>query len=156
MHATMKILCPVDFSETSQRAVLFAEKLARRLAAEIVLFHSFETAVDYSHQSEPADPEVKSKLDKTLMGVADIPIRRLTHLGPTGEAICWIAQREACDMIVMGTHGRTGLSHLVFGSVAEYVMRHARCPVVTTRMQETLEVPLEEPLVQPIPAPRFM
>ncbi len=158
MNAKMKILCPIDFSETSQRAVLFTEKLARGLSAEVILFHVFDTAIDYSNkgQTEPADPEIKEKLEKVLLGVTDIPVRRCTHIGPSGEAICWMADREQCDMIVMGTHGRTGLSHLVFGSIAEYVMRHARCPVVTTRMRPTVELPLEEPLVQPVPAPRFM
>ncbi|MBM4005181.1 MAG: universal stress protein [Planctomycetes bacterium] len=80
----------------------------------------------------------------------------ISHHFPPGKAICWFAESEQCDMIVMGTHGRTGLSHLLFGSIAEYVMRHARCPVVTVRERPSFGEPLQEPLARPLPPPRFM
>ena len=78
------------------------------------------------------------------------------HVGEPGEVICWLAEQQACDLIVMGTHGRQGLLHLLMGSVAEYVMRHARCPVVTVRLLPEKQPPLKEPLVLPLPAPRLM
>jgi universal stress protein A len=158
MQSISRILCPVDFSESSARAIVLAETLARGLSAEIVLFHVFDTAQDYTKagQTHPVDAHLQEKLDTVLVGVNDIPIRRCMHIGPAGEAICWFAESEQCDMIVMGTHGRTGLSHLLFGSIAEYVMRHARCPVVTVRERPMLDEPLQEPLARPIPPPRFM
>ena len=81
---------------------------------------------------------------------------RVLHAGPPGEVICWLAENLACDLIVMGTHGRTGLKHLLLGGVAEYVVRHARCPVLTVAEKPADEPPLVEPLALPPKAPIFM
>jgi universal stress protein A len=70
--------------------------------------------------------------------------------------ICWVAQEQQCDLVVLGSHGRTALAHLLLGSVAEYVLRHARCPVLTVRDRPAGEAPLAEPRVLPVPAPRFL
>ena len=78
------------------------------------------------------------------------------HAGPPGEVICWMAQEQQCDLVVLGSHGRAALAHLLLGSVAEYVLRHARCPVLTVRDRPADEPPLAEPRVLPVPAPRFL
>ena len=91
-----------------------------------------------------------------LLTVPDDRVTRVLHAGPAGEVICWMAEHRKCDVIVIGTHGRTGLTHLLLGSVTEYVMRHARCPVVTVRDRPADEQPLPEPLVLPPKAPRFL
>jgi universal stress protein A len=86
----------------------------------------------------------------------DIPLRRALHAGRPGEVICWMAEDQQCDLIVMGTHGRGGLAHLLLGSVAEYVVRHAHCPVTIVRDAPAKEPPLDEPRVMPLPPPQWM
>jgi universal stress protein A len=108
-------------------------------------------------QEQPRDPVIQRELDSELAESSyDHRIRRLQHAGLPGEVICWMAQEHQCDLIVMGTHGRTGIKHLLFGSVAEYVLKHARCPVLTIRDRDPKEVPLERPSVTPPLAPLFM
>ncbi|HTI51855.1 MAG TPA: universal stress protein [Planctomycetaceae bacterium] len=153
-----RILCPVDFSEASAAALAYAERLTRSTGAELVLVHAFDipASLTYADVQNPADPAVRQQLEELPVSFTDVKTVRVLHAGPPGEVICWLAQHRACDLIVMGTHGRTGLKHLLLGSVAEYVMRHARCPVVTVRERPADEPPLTEPLLLPPRAPRFM
>jgi universal stress protein A len=153
-----RILCPVDFSEASAAALAYGERLTRSTGAELVLVHAFDipASLTYADVQNPADPDVRKQLEELPLSFTDVKTVRVLHAGPPGEVICWLAQHRACDLVVMGTHGRTGLKHLLLGSVAEYVMRHARCPVVTVRERPADEPPLTEPLVLPPKAPRFM
>jgi nucleotide-binding universal stress UspA family protein len=159
MQTVTRILCPTDFSTGAAKAVEYAEKLAREADAELFLVHAFDTPVTYtiSGQEHPRDPRIQEDLDAVLANSQHKPkIHRLQHAGTPGEVICWMAQDNKCDLIVMGTHGRTGLSHVLFGSIAEYVLRHARCPVLTVRNRDVNEPPLARPSVMPVMAPRFM
>jgi universal stress protein A len=158
MQPIQRILCPVDFSEASAAALAYAEKLTRSTGAELVLVHAFDipASLTYADVQNPADPAVRAQLEDLPLTSSAVKTVRVLHAGPPGEVICWLAQHRECDLIVMGTHGRTGLKHLLLGSVAEYVMRHARCPVVTFRERPADEPPLTEPLVLPPRAPRFM
>lgn len=152
------ILCPTDFSDAALQAFGYAERLAHAMQAEIVLVHAFDTpvALTASGQTVPADPRLVERLEAIHGTFADVSISRTLHVGAPGEVICWLASSRHCDLIVMGTHGRTGLKHLVLGSVAEYVIRHATCPVLTLRAAHLREPPPKEPLLLPIPAPRLM
>src|SRR5437773_1553702 len=101
----------------------------------------------------------KSKYSQPLRVGPPVPTLwavRVLHAGPPGEVICWAAEHRGCDLIVMGTHGHTALKHLLLGSVTEYVVQHARCPVLTVADKPTGEPPLPEPLALPPKAPRFM
>ena len=159
MDMFRRILCAADFSATSQKAVLYAERLAIQAGADLYLAHAFDIPVSMAvaEQTHPLDETHREQLDQLLV---DSPLAnrivRLLHAGPPGEVICWMAQEQKCDLIVMGTHGHGGLKHLIFGSVAEYVLRHARCPVLTIRDRPENEPPLKQPLVVPIKAPRYM
>lgn len=158
MSLITRILCPTDFSDAAQYAFEYAERLAHETQAEIVLAHAFDTpaALNITSQTTPADPHLREKLDGIRSSFPRTKITRVLHAGSSGEVICWLAASHQCDLIVMGTHGRTGLKHLVLGSVAEYVMRHARCPVLTLRKPAENESPPKEPLLLPVPAPRLM
>ena len=68
-----------------------------------------------------------------------MPVETRVSLGEAAWEICHAAEREHADLIVMGSHGRTGLSHVLLGSVAERVVRHATCPVLVARMPKTEE-----------------
>jgi len=158
MELIKRILCPVDFSSTSQKAFEYADRLAQSTGAELVLLHAFDLPESYdaAGQVHPADPQLEHQLNAIESAFPDVKITRILHAGPAPDVICWVAQDRQCDLIVMGTHGRTGLRHLLFGSVTEFVLRHARCPVLTVRDRPDDEPPLKEPRVMPLPAPRFM
>jgi len=159
MKTIQHILCPTDFSATAEKAMKYAEQLAIEAGADLTLLHAFDTpaAWNLAGQEHPRDPKLEQQLEALLVGSPHADkIHRRQHAGLAGEVICWMAQNRQCDLIVMGTHGRTGLRHLLFGSVAEYVLQHARCPVVTIRDRDPNEPLLLQPTVMPIPAPRFM
>ncbi|MFO1043444.1 MAG: universal stress protein [Planctomycetaceae bacterium] len=159
MDMIRRILCPTDFSTTASNAMRYAERLAMQVGADLYLVHAFDTPVEMTlaGQSQPLDINHQTQLNQLLV---DSPLAnrviRILHAGPAGEVACWLAQEHKCDLIIMGTHGRSGLTHLFFGSIAEYVLRNARCPVLTIRDRPELEPPLQQPLVIPIKAPRFM
>jgi len=158
MKLIHRILCPLDFSPASDLAFRYAEQLAESVGASLVLVHAFDVpaTLDLVGQWKPADPHLQQQLDQVQTSLPAERMRREMHAGSPGEVICWLAQQRECDLIVMGTHGRTGLKHLLFGSTAEHVLRHARCPVLTIRYRAADEPPLPEPVVLPQPPPRFM
>lgn len=148
MAERMKICCAVDFSEASRFAMVEAADLARRFEAELELVHVHELPV-----AAAADMLVPPRALFELVAVdlerdiaawrADAerrlgrPVRSKVLAGSPAVEILQHA-REACvDLLVVGTHGRTGLKHLVLGSVAERVVRQAPCSVVVVRTKET-------------------
>lgn len=158
MPTISRILCPVDFSESSHSAFAYANDFASWIGAELVLIHAFDDPASYDRQGQqtPADPAIVAKLDTVKSHHANIKLKRMLHAGPAGQVICWAAQDQECELIIMGTHGRTGLKHLLFGSTAEYVLRHATSPVLTVRAPRVNAEPLPEPFVTPVPAPPYM
>jgi universal stress protein A len=158
MALFQRILCGVDFSATSTRALQFAERLAHDTGAELILAHAFDVPASYdaAGQKEPYDPKVRAQLEQIVPLHPEIRVRRVLHAGAPGEVICWLAESEQCDLIVLGTHGRSGLAHLLLGSVAQYVVRHAHRPVVVVRDPPPDEPPPREPKVVPLPAPQWM
>lgn len=133
-----KILCPVDFSDNSRKALEMAAALARESGAELILLHSVDTPAAYSGDTyydlrEALRPEAQKELDQVVLPEPAPPVRRALVEGDAGAAILDVARDEKVDMIVLSTHGRSGFTRLLMGSVAEYVVRHATCPVLTLR-----------------------
>jgi universal stress protein A len=153
-----RILCPVDFFLVSEKALEYAERLATDSRADLILLHAFEipASLTYADIGNPSDPALRAQLEALPLSIPEAKVTRILHAGPAGEVICWLAEQRGCDLIVMGTHGRSGITHLLLGSVAEHVIRNARCPVVTVRGYPANEPPLPEPLVLPPKAPRFL
>jgi universal stress protein A len=153
-----RILCPIDFSETSEHAFRYADRLAQASGAELLLLHAFDRPQSYDlfGQTHPADPALRAQLEAVKSASSNVRVTHAVHAGPPGEVICWFGESQNCDLIVIGTHGRTGLKHLLLGSVAEHVVRHARSPVLVVRLRAADEPPLAEPIVAPLPAPRLM
>ncbi len=143
------ILVPTDFSEGAARALAWARALARAFGAEIVLLHVVDLAVAWmpvgglGSMPAPIPPEfverltkdVQTALDATARDAVEVTRRQLRN-GHPREVILDVAREVRADVIVMGTHGRRGFSHLFIGSVAEHVVRHARVPVWTVRTPE--------------------
>ncbi len=117
-----RILLATDFSPGSARARAFASMLARRLGAELVV----------AHVSEPLAIVPGSDLAAEEVAQTERELDRVVgELKREGVAeIVALAEREHADLIVLGTHGRSGLAHVLLGSVAERVLRRARCPVL--------------------------
>jgi universal stress protein A len=137
------ILFPTDFSETTDAGLKYATSFARDTGARLVIVH-VHAPVAYGGELGYVVPDTdETALRKQLEAVvpADPAIEhehRLLHGDPASE-IVRLAEEEHADLIVMGTHGRTGLMRLLMGSVAEAVVRRAPCPVLTIRQPH--EVP---------------
>lgn len=141
-----KILVPTDFSEHSARAVRYGAELAAKFGAELHLLHCVEqTPILYGEGGAWISPEtiveLQAAADQQLQDVPVDPsegvtvVRKCVDGHPFVEVIRY-AKAEETDLIVIGTHGRGAIAHLLLGSVAEKVVRKAPCPVLTVRDQE--------------------
>lgn len=139
-----RILLPTDFSAAANAAVEYAERLAACTSASLLVLH-VRQGWGADAPSDEADEQMQRTIEQIRSRVPDVHVEQLIHGGSPGEVICWVAQEKACDQIVMGTHGRTGVINLLMGSTAEYVVRHARCPVLTVPSRSSTEEPLQEP-----------
>lgn len=132
-----KILFPTDFSHTGDAALALATALARDSGATILIVHVEEPPVAYGGgemyygMPEPALEEIKRMLHAITPSDPNVKYEHRLITGDPASAIVRLAEEENVDMIVMGTHGRTGLSRLLMGSVAESIVRRASCPVLT-------------------------
>jgi nucleotide-binding universal stress UspA family protein len=138
-----RILVPVDFSEHSQRALVEALAMAAIYGAEVTVLHVWEPpgvvvpAMAFGAPEE-GDPEleVRQRLDDLVAAVDSPPGVRVEKRLATGVAyatIVEVAEEGSYDLVVIDTHGRSGLARFFVGSVAERVCRHAPCPVLVLR-----------------------
>jgi nucleotide-binding universal stress UspA family protein len=146
MSPITRILVPVDFSEQSRAALDYAASLARLSGASIDLLHVWEIPT-----FEPPGPIIaemrqtlweasQSNAEQALSAFRDAASKRGIEIrgsraiaGTPSNAIVDAAKAGHHDLIVIGTHGRTGLSRMLIGSVAERVVRYAHCPVLAVR-----------------------
>ena len=132
------ILAPTDFSEHATQAVTTAFELAQTFGAKLSLLHVIEVpvyAIEVALPLEDLERDARRALARLLpeAAAAHVDVTRLVDMGVPYQKIVEMATAEEVDLIVMATHGHTGLSHLVLGSVAERVVRLAPCPVLTIR-----------------------
>ncbi|MHC4140191.1 MAG: universal stress protein [Planctomycetota bacterium] len=145
-----KILCPIDFSESSQETLQYAIHLMLKDDdATLYLVHVVDNRVfDYGplYEQEPSvtmvvlDQSTREKLEKKLL--AEVPeeiqnrVETTILFGVPFVEIIKAARDKNIDLIVIGTHGRTGLAHMLIGSVAEKVVRKAPCPVLSVKSKK--------------------
>jgi nucleotide-binding universal stress UspA family protein len=132
------ILAPTDFSASAIQAVTAAFELAQTFGAKLSLLHVIEVpayAIEVALPLEALERDARRELALLLpeAEAAHMDMTRLVDVGVPYQKIVETATAEQVDLIVMATHGRTGLSHLVLGSVAERMVRLAPCPVLTIR-----------------------
>jgi universal stress protein A len=148
MFKLQRILVPVDFSDTSRAALDYATDLARAFDASMDIVHVWEAPV-YVTQATPlesgisqtslldaAQTQAKDGLNAFVLAAKQpgAPIRSLQiEMGSPAPTICQVAKDGRHDLIVIGTHGRTGITRVLIGSVAEHVVRLAPCPVLSVR-----------------------
>lgn len=133
------IVFPTDFSTASDAALEHAAALAKSTGASLLVVHVEEPPLAYGGGElyygipEPDSERITKMLEDVKPKDASVPVKhRLTMGDPAGE-IVRIADDEGAEMIVLGTHGRTGLTRILMGSVAEAVVRRASCPVLVYR-----------------------
>jgi nucleotide-binding universal stress UspA family protein len=144
-----RILAPVDFSDVSNQALEAAAGLAKQLGSKLVVLHAVEPVYFAGTMFGPEInvPQLVEEQRRAAASAIEDILNRLerreidaTGLVQTGvphEVILRIADEKKCDLIVVGTHGRSGVSHFLLGSVAEKVVRAAKCPVMTLRGSES-------------------
>lgn len=141
-----RILVPTDFSENSNRAARYAAELAAKFNSEIVFLHVVQDLAlvlpDAVMPTPVATPNLDDMIASAKIGIANlVTTLDLAKMNPKSEVrvgspateIVAAASDLKVDLLCISTHGRTGLAHLLLGSVAEKIIRHAPCPVLTVR-----------------------
>ena len=140
-----KILYATDFSTTSNAALELATSLAREQGATLLIAHVEEPPAAYggvAFDFRPEEPreEILRMLNEVVPTDISVPFEHRLIMGLPAPAILGLAQQENVDLIVLATHGRTGLARVVMGSVAEEVVRKATCPVLTIKPAAAAEI----------------
>lgn len=140
-----RVLCPIDFSDSSRYAVDLAAELAEADGGAITLLNVLDPPAVYARGQRMA--ELARDLDRyaaehleqwtaQLAGRTKAAVTKRSRIGhPGAEILAALEEDPAVDLVVMGSHGRIGLERLLLGSVAEKVVRHARCPVLVARQR---------------------
>jgi universal stress protein A len=151
------VLVPIDFSATADQALAYAIALAQQLQARLTLLHVFDltpltmgdaaTGVPVTAVHE-LEIEVQQLLQESLERVqrAGLQGESLLVQGTPTQTIIDTAGEQGVDLIIMGTHGRTGLAHVFLGSVAEHIVRQGPCPVLVVRRAPDTSASAEEAL----------
>ncbi|MGH7886708.1 MAG: universal stress protein [Candidatus Binatia bacterium] len=141
MPKVKKILAPTDFSELSRRGIRYALEMARDSSAEVIVYHVIDLGDERPEGRALFGPyhdmleDHRRTLDKFLSeGFANcidlVEVRQVVEFGRSFKNIVEMANQENVDMIVMATHGRTGLDHVILGGVAEKVVARSSRPVL--------------------------
>ena len=147
------ILLPTDFSECASHALSYAASLARDANASIICVHVVEPVmptVGYTGITEPLPvADISGQLEDTatreLPKIADceecagLEVEEVIAHGDAASEIVRVARERGVDLIVISSHGRTGLGRILFGSTAEAVVRHAPCPVLVVKPPQQAE-----------------
>lgn len=137
MKKVEKILAPTDLSEISRIGLSYAFDLAQGWGAEVTVYHVTDAAELANYKSSSLQDLIE-KREKALMQqiseefpelLSRVKVRTKVDVGSAPDSIIAEAEKQGSDLIVMSTHGRTGLAHMLIGSVTEYVVRNAGCPV---------------------------
>ena len=138
------ILVPIDYSESSRFAYEYALSLAEKFESRVCLLHILENRTSPDFESFPLSASRTATRDRArreLVAFARagshplVPVFPEIRSGVPWQEIVDAARKEKADLIVIPTHGRTGLKHVMMGSVAERVVRHSHCPVLVLRNQ---------------------
>jgi universal stress protein A len=137
------ILVPLDFSDPSRAALRYARSLAEKFDGKLVLFYALEPVAtpDFAYHPlmmEPKEAAMSAEVQLEKMCVQErVPesliAETIVRSGTAHAEITGMAQKLGADLIVIATHGNTGLKHVLLGSTAERVVRHAHCPVLVVR-----------------------
>jgi universal stress protein A len=147
MPRVRKILAPTDFSDLSKVGIRYALEMARDISAEVIVYHAIDVGEQWANRRTQVSlyrnilEESRRLLDRFLAenfaGCIDlVEVRQVVEFGRPYKNIVEEAATEGVDIIVMSTHGRTGIDHVILGSVTEKVVAHAPCPVLVVPRHE--------------------
>jgi len=139
-----RIICALDLSDHSKTVADYAQSLAKLTGASITAVYAAPTLTQYTGFHVPPNTidsfvgEIVSGAERSMADFVsenfkDIDAKGVVVVGYAAEEILALAEREQADMIIMGTHGRKGIDRILFGSVAEKVVKNSVCPVLTIR-----------------------
>lgn len=143
-----RIVVPTDFSECAEVAWALAKRVAGSVGSELVLAHILVEPIVYGDPSLATDTTwqlfeqgrkwVEDELEKwaSAARAQGMTVRTIVRTGSANEEIVNLATDEGAELIIMGTHGRTGLNRMLLGSVADRVIRFSPCPVLTVRQPD--------------------
>ena len=142
-----RIVIATDFAESAERALDYAAELARMQGAELILLHVFaglpaypevasvQLATIFEEQRRWVEDQLQQRAERAQ--TTGVRVRPLVRTGSPAAMIAQTAQEEGADLVVVGTHGRSGLDRFLLGSVAERVVRTAPCPVLVVKTAAT-------------------
>lgn len=145
MITIKKILCPTDFSDASKNAVRYANEFARTMNAEVIFLHVVEPrpiTTDMSVAYLPIETDLEKAAEEDLTALLEeekdkgISAEKIVLVGQPAETIIEQSKVYDVDLIILGSHGRAGLTRLLMGSVAEAVLRKSPCPVLIIKAEE--------------------
>lgn len=137
-----KILFPTDFSESAENASRYAMSLAKKYGSKVYVIHVIEPftyttefGLDFSAQLKEMEASARRLLDDIVASIKrnNLDVESVLITGEPFVEIIKYARKEQVDLIVMATHGRSGIEHMLLGSVAEKVVRKSPCPVMTIK-----------------------
>ena len=137
MKNVRRILCPVDFSDCSQASLDLASLLAREDGSKLFIVYVEQNPFPYGpavHGGVPNVEEEAHDLFKTLPAATNVEFEHDLLVGDPVSRLIEFIQEKDVDLVVMGSHGRTGLSRALIGSVAEHMVRQSPVPVLTVKM----------------------
>jgi universal stress protein A len=146
MDKIKKILAPTDLSDFSEAGVRCALELARTTGAEVTFYHAIGTEELLRYSQLRQLDNIIEKHESAMCRFLDyhcadllplVEVHIKVEFGAPDISIVEEAKKEKMDLIVISTHGRTGLSHVLLGSITEKVVRHASCPVLSIRPERT-------------------
>jgi len=137
MKKVEKILAPTDLSEISRIGLSYAFDLARGWGAELTVYHVTDAAELANYKATSLQDLIEKRTKALAQYLSDhfaellplVELRTQVDIGSAADLIVAEAEKQGSDLIVMSTHGRTGLAHILMGSVTEHVVRNANCPV---------------------------
>lgn len=144
MQTIENILVPIDFSDYSRKALQYAKEFALKFSAKMYLIYVFRPifedievgvineSIQFNNEIEEYAREKLQKLIQDIIGT-DVPVEPVIRMGRPFMEINRAAEEYDIDLIIIATHGHTGVQHLLFGSTAEKVVRKAPCPVLSLR-----------------------
>lgn len=141
-----RIVCPTDFSAPAQKAARFAADLAKSCGAEVVLLHvvaeiaypmrSLGTVTAFPNLQEELHKRAADELEEARQSLdSDVTVRTELRDGEVHEQVLESARANDADLIVIGTHGHTGIKHILLGSTAEKIVRLSEVPVLSVRSE---------------------
>ncbi|NTV06641.1 MAG: universal stress protein [Chlorobiaceae bacterium] len=145
MFKIHEILCPVDFSDASRKSVQYAKEFAAGMGASVFLLNVVEPrpmAVDITLNYVPLEEDLEKAAAADLQVIlqeliqAGIKAECAVEFGNPSDVILEKAEERDVNLVIMGSHGKKGLSRLIMGSVAETVVRKANCPVLIVKSEE--------------------